>query len=94
MVLPAIMWLVRPAVTIMPDCISRRVVLGFTTLPTLRDAPECHRVKGDAASQFFTGTTRFSLCQEDGQGKNDDLHSTYHDGYAEQVVGELYGILE
>lgn len=34
MVLPAIMWLVRQAVTITLDCISRRVVLEFTTLPT------------------------------------------------------------
>lgn len=30
MMLPAIMWLVRPAVIIMPDCISRDFVAGFT----------------------------------------------------------------
>lgn len=95
MVLPAIMWLVRSAVTIMPDCISRRVVLRFTTLPISCAMLLIVRAsKAMPPASFSPKPLDFSLRQEDGQGKYDDLHSTYHDGYAEQVVRELYGILE
>ncbi|WP_175180495.1 hypothetical protein [Achromobacter aegrifaciens] len=59
----------------MPDCISRRVVLGFTTLPI-----PCAMLLNVTASKAMPPaslanyTTRFSLREEDDQGKNDDLH--------------------
>lgn len=54
----------------------------------LRDGPECHGVKGDAASPSCTYTPRFSLHEQMIKGKN-----SFQTGYGQHIIEAREGCL-